>query len=90
MRGKISRRQISIFTIYSHNCIGIFAQASKSLDEYRAIIAGQTEQISSLEETLSTTEHKLSQVQAELNTTKGNKACYPKQFHSAELINNIW
>ncbi|KAG2187604.1 hypothetical protein INT44_005293 [Umbelopsis vinacea] len=46
---------------------GIFAQASKSLDEYRATIAKQTEQISSLEETAAASQQKLEQVEMELN-----------------------
>ncbi|KAH8555511.1 hypothetical protein BGW37DRAFT_477490 [Umbelopsis sp. PMI_123] len=48
---------------------GIFAQASKSLDEYRATIAKQTEQITTLEETASTAQQKLEEVNVELNNT---------------------
>jgi hypothetical protein len=52
---------------------GIFAQASKSLDEYRATIAKQTEQITTLEETASTAQQKLEEVNVELNNTNGRR-----------------
>lgn len=50
---------------------GIFAQASKSLDEYRSTIAKQTEQITSLEEATATSQQKLEETEVELNRKTG-------------------
>jgi hypothetical protein len=50
---------------------GIFAQASKSLDEYRAEIANQKEQISHFQTSASDNEEKLDETIGELNTSKG-------------------
>jgi hypothetical protein len=50
---------------------GIFAQASKSLDEYRSTIAKQTEQITSLEEATATSQQKLEEIEVELNRKTG-------------------
>jgi hypothetical protein len=55
----------------THIHVGIFAQASKSLDEYRATITSQKDQITSLEESSSNFEQKLKEVQVELDMTKG-------------------
>lgn len=50
---------------------GIFAQASKSLDEYRATIAKQAEQITSLQDATAVSQQNLQELEVELKKKTG-------------------